>query len=178
MGIRNKMNNWEEDKKWSDKFIPEIKQILGLLFICESPNEEDKKHNTDLIVLNLNNLRFACRIRKHDYFLKYKNDFTIRSGRPNGTKTELSKIIEGWGDYFFYGFSDAIEIKIFHYKIINLKEFRLYFMRELYKKNLKEHNPAWKEYTNVDKSSSFFVFDTSAMPKDVIFSKWTNDIIS
>ncbi|MFH2059687.1 MAG: hypothetical protein ABIJ59_12390 [Pseudomonadota bacterium] len=36
------MNGWKNDKRWSDRFIPEIKSVLAQHLISESPIEEDK----------------------------------------------------------------------------------------------------------------------------------------
>ena len=69
---------WQDDKRWSDRFLPEIKQILGLYLIDEPPIEEDMQRNTDLTVLRLNAVRVACRIRKYEYFLNYGDEITIR----------------------------------------------------------------------------------------------------
>lgn len=160
---------WKIDKKWSDKFLPEIKQIIGEHLITEPPEEEDIEHNTDLIVLGFDSIRVGCRIRKYEYFSKYPNDFTIRSERPkNGKRTELSKIIEGWGDYFFYGFSDQAEIHILYWRIISLNKFRLWFNRELFKN--KGELPGYSK-NNADSSSNFIAFDISKMPNEIIFKQ-------
>ena len=100
---------WQEQKRWSDAYLPEIKQVLGLYLIGEAPREEDEERNTDLIVLRLDAVRIACRVRKHEYALRYPDEFTIRAGLPSGMKTELTKIVEGWGNYFLYGFATADE---------------------------------------------------------------------
>ena len=103
------MRAWQLDKRWADRFLPEIKRILGEHLIGEPPEEEDQEHNTDLMVLKMDAVRVACRVRRNQYIDRYGDEFTIRAGRPNGSKTELTKIVEGWGDYFFYGFSDENE---------------------------------------------------------------------
>ena len=64
---------------------------------------------------------------------QYGSEFTIRAGRPSGAKTELTKIIEGWGDYFFYGFADPTEIYLAQWLIGSLNAFRLWHSRELCK---------------------------------------------
>jgi len=125
------MNDWHTDKRWSDRFLPEIKRILGETFIGEAPAEDDAVRNTDLIVLRLRELRFACRVRKHHYMERYRDEFTIRSGRTSGNKTELAKIAEGWGDYLFYGFCDESEQRLAWWCIIDLNAFRTWFVREL-----------------------------------------------
>jgi hypothetical protein len=152
------MKQWEIDKRWSDKFILEIKKILGERFIGESSKEEDQMRNTDLIVLKLEPLRFACRIRKYAYFEKYPDDITIRTNRPSGAETELAKILSGWGDFFFYGFSNFDETMLHKWKIIDLKKFRLWFSRELVKQ--KGIMPGIKK-TNSDGSSNFIAINCS-----------------
>jgi len=167
--MNNEPLSWESDKKWSDKFLPEIKQIIGEYLVTEPPMEEDAKHNTDLIVLGFNSIRVGCRIRKYKYYPQYPNEFTIRSERPvNGTKTELTKIIEGWGDYFFYGFSDEEERHILYWRIISLNAFRLWFNRKLVEN--KGELPG-KPKENKDSSSNFLAFDVSQMPPGIIFKE-------
>lgn len=169
------MNGWELDKEWSDQFLPEIKKILGLYLIDEPPIEEDQKRNTDLIVLKLDAVRVGCRIRRVEknyrnkegevciinYLKKYGNQFTIRAGRPNGGKTELAKIIEGWGDYFFYGFGqDGVLHK---WSLCRLNVFRLWYNRELY-----NNKKPGQSKDNKDNSSFFIAFDFNDLPEDFI----------
>jgi len=150
---------WQEDKRWSDRFLPQIKRILGDLFIGEAEQEEDAERNTDLIVLKLEPLRFGCRIRRNEYLERYGGEFTIRAGRPSGAKTELTKIIEGWGDYLFYGFSDVEEKLLAKWTIIDLKAFRLWYMRKL-----ASGAQAGVARDNHDSSSSFMAFSLADMP--------------
>lgn len=157
------MDNWTIDKKWSDKFIIEIKRILGEHLISEAPFEEDIHHNTDLMVLKLDAIRIACRIRNNYYLKFYPNDITIRSGRPDGTKTELSKIIDGWGDYFFYGFSDKTETNIEKWTLISLNELRMWLALD--------NTLHGMEHYNKDGSSSFKSFDTTKIPQNIIFKQ-------
>ena len=155
------MIGWEKDKIWSDRFLPEIKGIVGRTLISEPPIEDDQQRNTDLIVLKLDAVRVACRIRKNEYLSRYGNEFTIRAGRPSGIKTELTKVIEGWGDYFFYGFSDTYEKSLAKWFMGDLKKFRIWYMRQL-KKN---HGvPPGKKLQNRDGSSFFFAFNADLIP--------------
>src|SRR5439155_22782776 len=110
---------------------PEIKAHLGVSLIGPAPVEDDQCRNTDLVVLKMDGLRIACRMRRENAYLhrdrsgnyEYRGQFTIRCGRPNGTKTELSKIIEGWGDYFFYGFGGEHGV-LLDWHLLDLKVFR------------------------------------------------------
>lgn len=159
--------------KWSDRFLPEIKQILGLHLIGEPPAEEDQERNTDLIVLKMEAVRIGCRIRKHEYLERYPNEFTIRAGRPSGIKTELSKVLEGWGDFLFYGFCDVQEKKLEHWRLIDFKVFRLWYNRQLYSSDKNIHPGMSKK--NHDKSSWFIAFDVNKMPKNIIFAETMNE---
>lgn len=152
------------DKRWADRFLPQIKRILGEYLIGEAPFQEDAQRNTDLIVLRLDPVRIACRIRRNEY-LSYQDEFTIRSGRPSGQKTELSKVIEGWGDYFFYGFSDAAETSLVRWTLADLRVFRLRFAMSL---QANAGAVPGKEKPNQDGSSVFRVFKWRDFPDNFI----------
>lgn len=158
------MIGWQEDKRWSDRFLYEIKGYIGQTLIGEPPAEEDRERNTDLVVLRLDAVRIACRIRKYDQ-IRYRDEFTIRSGRPSGVKTELTKIIEGWGDYFFYGFSDEVEEQLALWLIGDLKAFRIWYSRQLV---LRDGKPPGVRQNNRDNSSSFHAFRWADIPGFVI----------
>jgi len=154
---------WKADKQWSDRFLPQIKRELGAFLIMEPTVDEDQMRNTDLIVLKMDSVRIACRIRKFSFYeqRQYRNEFTIRSGRPSGNDTELTKIIAGWGDFLFYGFSDADERELVAWRIISLTDFRLWFTRSIVAN--KGAMPG-TEKKNHDGSSSFIAFDTATLP--------------
>ena len=67
----------------------------------------------------------------------------------------LTKIIEGWGDYLFYGFSNEKEDNLIYWKMIDLNKFRLFFNRFLVKN--KGEIPG-KKQQNGDNSSYFYSF--------------------
>lgn len=168
MKLTQPKRNWTNDKDWSDRFLPEIKRILGEHLIGEPPQEEDALRNTDLIVLRMEAVRIGCRVRHHEYLNKYPNEFTIRAKRPSGNKTELSKIIEGWGQYFFYAFANADESQLAAWLLGDLNVFRLWFSRYLAKNagrspGLHQNNP--------DNSSSFRAFSISTLPDDFIVAR-------
>lgn len=121
------MNGFERDKQWSDKFMRTIKQVLGLCLLTEGDFEEDAKENTDLRVLTLKSVRIGCRVRKYHFYEKYPDEFTIRYSRPSGVKTEIDKIMEGWGDLFFYGFSNQDETSLIRWTLADLNVFRKWY---------------------------------------------------
>lgn len=158
------MSSWQDDKRWSDRFLPEIKAILGQILIGEAPERDDQERNTDLIVLRLDAVRIGCRIRKFDQ-IRYADEFTIRAGRPSGAKTELAKVIEGWGDYFFYGFADAKEQSLHRWIVGDLKAFRIWHSRELVRNN--GQAPGFRKQ-NHDGSSSFCAYRWADIPRFVV----------
>lgn len=160
--------NWVKDKRWADRFLPGIKRILGEHLICAAPEEEDQHRNTDLIVLKLDAVRVACRIRTFDYYARYPLGFTIRSSRPSGVETELAKIIRGWGDYLFYGFSDQAERNLAAWFLGDLDEFRLWFTRRL------QAGPPypWEIKPNGDGSSTFHAFNRPALPPTFVVARY------
>ena len=159
---------WQADKRWSDKFLPDVKRTLGEYLIGEAPYEEDRDHNTDLIVLRMDAVRVGCRIRRSEYLSKYADEFTIRTARPNNIKTELAKIIEGWGNYMFYGISDAEETGLACWALIDLSGFRLWYMS--YMATNEGRQPGFTQ-TNRDNSSDFRAFKIKMLPEAAIVAR-------
>lgn len=159
---------WRKDKAWSDRFLPQIKRILGEHLIGEPPVEEDAERNTDLIVLRMDAVRIGCRVRTNQYLTRYGDEFTIRAGRPSGAKTELTKIIEGWGDYFLYGFSDATDADLCQWMLGDMRVFRLWFNRYLVANN---GNIPGVVQNNHDGSSYFIAFSIAALPAEFVVAR-------
>ncbi len=163
---------WKVDKAWSDRFLSEIKGIVGMHLIGEPPIEEDAERNTDLIVLKMDAVRIACRVRKPEYLHKaegqYRDEFTIRSGRPSGVKTEYAKIVEGWGDYLIYCFSDREESRLAAWVLCSLNVFRLWAMQQLMANG---GVPPGKHKPNADGSSSFRAFRIADLPPEFVVAR-------
>jgi hypothetical protein len=123
------MPDYIEDRKYSDKFIPKIKQIVGPLLLNETDFEIDAKEATDLIVLYAKDMRIAARIRRPGFAERYGNQITIRAHRDSGAETELLKIVNGWGDWMFYGHDDN-KGNIFPWYLIDLAAFRAALIRD------------------------------------------------
>ena len=166
MGGGTKVSQWQADKRWSDRFLTQIKGILGVHLIGEPPAEEDAERNTDLMVLRMDAVRIGCRIRKHQYLSRYGNEFTIRAGRPSGVKTELTKIIEGWGDYFFYGFANEDETLLASWALADMRVFRRHYAMMLVKSPVGVVPGIAK--ANGDGSSSFAAFRWADFPPEFI----------
>jgi hypothetical protein len=121
------MKSWEDDHRWSSVFDRQIKMAIGPHVIGNASEEDDKERATDLVLVT-DRVRIACRIRRWDkvQFDKYGGQFTIRSGRASGVKTELAKIKQGWGDLFFYGWGDPRTRRLQSWWLIDLDVFRLW----------------------------------------------------
>jgi len=155
------MIGWQESKQWSDGFLPEIKAILGVHLIGEAPQKEDQEHNTDLIVLTMAPVRVACRVRSAGYS-QYRNEFTLRTHRPSGMKTEMRKILEGWGDYFFYGHQGEDGLTLGAWLLGDLKPFRAWVWESI----CKGRGVPGTAKSNLDGSSEFRVFRVADIPSD------------
>ena len=161
--------DWQIDKNYADKSLTEVKRIIGGALIGAAPIEEDRERNTDLIVLKMEAVRIACRIRRPKFYdsPQYREEFTIRSGRPNGIKTELAKVIEGWGDYFFYGFAGEEALQA--WLLGDLRVFRLWFNQRLRTDKGKCPGTTMR---NHDGSSDFMVFKISELPPEFIVDRF------
>lgn len=122
--------SYQENRSWSDKFVPDIQRILqqctGRAAIL-SHDLQDMQENTDMILMGLDNKRVACRVRRFSYGQRYPYDFTIRSSQPSGSRTELHKLLDGFGDLLFYGFTDASEQTVETGFIGDLRIFRQWY---------------------------------------------------
>jgi hypothetical protein len=158
------MNTWEDDKAWSDRFIPAVGQIIGPRLLVPAPLVLDIREATDLIVLQARDLRIAVRLRRAHYADRYPNQVTIRSSRSSGVKTELAKIYEGWVDWMFYGYAHEISGRVYPWYLINL---RLFIAAIVNNPSLKN---TMKEMTNRD-GTRFVAVMLDAFPQNILIAK-------
>lgn len=149
------MGAYQQDRKWSDAYLPELRRLIGPHLLVPSSLEQDRREAADLVVLKARDVTVACRVRRTAYAEKYAGQFTLRSRRDNGVKTELQKITEGWGDWLFYGFAAGEQIA--PWWLIDLSAFRAQFIREGMKKTKRIH---WGEQQNGD--GTYFCWFTIA----------------
>ena len=160
--METNQTSFDVDFQWGQRFLDEVIQIIAPIILRPAPYEDDAFRNTDLMVLNAaNESRIGVRIRRPDYWPQYADEFTIRSGRHNGTKTELRKILEGWGRYFFYGIADDAEEHLRCYFLGDLNVFRGYFVDHVVRYS---GAVPGVEKSNHDGSSVFRVFKIADMP--------------
>src|SRR5258708_886106 len=116
------------DMEWQRGYLPHVKRLLGEALLREGTAEEDMAEATDFITLRLDAIRIGCRIRRPEYFQRYPNDVTLRAWRDSGATTELAKILEGWGDYLFYGFASVErEGRLRAARVLDLRIFRWWY---------------------------------------------------
>lgn len=154
------------DFDWQRGLIPEIKRVLANYLISEAPADEDMQRNTDLIVLRLDTIRVACRLRRHEYLARYGDEFTIRTSRPSGSETELTKMLSGWGDYIFYGFATPDAAGLAAWLLGDLKVFRVWHHRQLWS----GRRPGATQ-RNGDGSSEFAAYRITDLPDGFVVSR-------
>lgn len=113
-------------KQLNDIHFPQIKRILNrnshhLMAFIEATKQQDCEQGFDAI-FTAQDVKIAIRIRKYEY-LRY-SDFTVRACTTLGNKTEIDKIREGFGDYYFYGWETPSGRKLQQYMIIDLSKVR------------------------------------------------------
>lgn len=155
--------SYQLDRAWSDKFLPAIKHIVGPYLLEPAPFELDARESTDLIVLRARDLRIAARVRRHGYAEKYRFEFTLRAQRDSGQVTELTKIVNGFGDWFFYAHADASEATFALWWLIDLHAFRAHMIRDAYRSE--GNKVKWEKKSNGD-GTHFFAFDIRSFPDD------------
>ena len=155
---------YRSDRRWADRYIPQLKRIVADLLVAPAPEAEDMQRNTDLIVLRAEALRVACRVRRFRYLAEYPHEFTIRSGRPNGVETELAKLLAGYGDYLVYAFAAHDEGSLAAWRVIDLRRFRLWFHLQ----TVERGQMPGTVLRNDDGSSAFRAFDVRQMPANVV----------
>jgi hypothetical protein len=169
------MTEWEQDKQETDPYLPMVKAICAAYILHEAPLEEDRDHNTDLMVLVADGLRIAVRLRRPWYYKepRYQGEFTIRDTRPSGNATEWEKILDGFGDYFFYGFRTEKPPHLWAFGLLDLRVFRTWVIAFFQQ---------WGKYPgrggipNPDGSSTFRAIEWQLVPLDAILTMYPKKI--
>ena len=75
-------------------------------------------------------MRVAVRIRSPGFRSRYPHEFTIRSKVPSGAQTELSKVVNGHGDWMFYGHASEDGTGLDSWWLLDLRAFRAGLIRQ------------------------------------------------
>ena len=162
-------------REWADQFNPLIIELLSELTerdVVISSFHDDVNHCVDFETVPQNKfekvIRFSSRVREFKYFLKYPDEFTVRSVIPSGNDSELRKIYQGTceADFILCLPLQSLTLKIeFHSWLIgDLKVFGNY-MRHMWRKHQKVPG---KEKTNNDGTSDFYAFNLAAVPPEFV----------
>lgn len=162
---------WQRDKRWSDRYLPALKRICGEHLIGEAPEEEDRLRNTDLVVLRMEPVRIACRVRRYGYMDRYGGDFTIRAARPGGARTELAKILAGWGDYLLYAFAAPEGPELEAWVLADLAVFQRWHASETERLGA----PPGEANYNADGSAGFYAYRWNDLPGEFIVASGCRD---
>lgn len=111
---------YQRDRKWSDRFLNEVKQILQenavhIVKVEIADDFADQARATDVVV-TVTGGNVAVRVRRDSTRFR---DLTIRSRRGSGAKTELRKIRDGFGDWYLYGWVNGTN-EITEWILVNL----------------------------------------------------------
>jgi hypothetical protein len=155
------MNDYSFNRRWSDRFIPEIKRLVGSYLLEAAADPYDQIQATDLMMLDARDTRIAARVRRPGFAQRFPHQFTIRSAVPSGAPTELSKIVNGHGDWMFYGHSNAAQTGFDAWWLIDLRAFRAALIRH----RMNGSNILMGDQVNPD-GTRFKWFDMRSFPSE------------
>lgn len=116
-------SEYHKARSWSDRYLDQVRALIGRHLLRISTEEEDTQQATDLVMLETGRQQIGVRLRRPGYAERYPWDFTIRARVPSGAETELDKILGGAADLFFYGHVNE-EGTIHRWFLIDLHVFR------------------------------------------------------
>jgi hypothetical protein len=120
------MNDIDKQIEWYGKrFNSKIARVLNKnthLFssFTKSTPKQDMQEGFDAI-FTLPDIKIPIRIRKKKY-LSFR-DITIRSKLDTGSRTEIDKIRDGCGDYYFYAWETKNRNSFVAYVIFDINKF-------------------------------------------------------
>ena len=125
-GMKHMAAGWEKSKKWADKYVPEIKQVVRqvageIIEVRIADQDKDQHEATDYIV-EISSGDIACRVRDQ-YFWRF-GDFTLRYSRPSGNQTELEKIKKGYARWYLYAWDKRFTGKFTAWVFVDLDKLR------------------------------------------------------
>jgi hypothetical protein len=153
--------SYADNRIWSDRFIPHICEIVGPRMLEPSSISVDQNRVADLIIVNAKpTMTIACRVRRPGYAERFPWDFTLRSKLDSGAKTELDKIIEGFGDWMLYGHAGDYS-RLARWLLIDLRALRAAMISP-------EHNPRSLRHTPNGDGTYFVSYNVRTLPPSVV----------
>jgi hypothetical protein len=157
----------KDNRAWSDRFIPAIKRRVGPILLTESTFNVDTRQATDLVVIKAQGVMIASRMRRYGYADRYPYEFTVRSRLGSGRETELSKMLNGYADWMFYGHANQDETDIGLWMLIDLNVWRGELLRRGYQQN------GWSDLAkqkDCGDGTVFFAFDIRKFPEKMLIA--------
>jgi hypothetical protein len=152
---------YRDDRAWSDRYLPELRRLIGPFLLVPSELKEDREQATDLVTLRGRDLTIACRVRRPGFSASFPDQFTVRVARTNGAKTEYEKFIEGWGDWMFYGHATGRGTEVCPWWLIDLAAWRYHLIV-----NASRRQILWGDRSNSDGQTAFRWFRISSFPRE------------
>lgn len=129
MSLKDGPSPFKRNWKFMLAHMPAVCKVLyalpmGIfLDVNEAEPKQDMEEATDL-VLELSGGTMAVRVRRHRYWNSdYIGDWSIRY-ECHGHKTEIHKLREGFGDWYFYGYSLDDKGEVAQWHLIDLAKVR------------------------------------------------------
>ena len=121
------MNDFKSRFVWQQALIPQVVHLIAPHLIQVSSHEVDCNEAGDLTIIFPRNGTVAVRLRTPDAS-RFTGDFTLRSRTKHNAKSEVSKIIDGKADFFFYGHVDRAD-RIWFWHLLDCQQMRAEFIR-------------------------------------------------
>ena len=131
---------------------------------------DDLRRNSDLRFAYAADVQLGVRIRRNKYLGRYGNEFTIRSQAVYGGATEIDKIKDGYGKYFFYGFANPGETALVRWFIGDFNVFRRWHADRT-AAGLSTHCHEIKN----DDGTRGHAFRLVSLPEHFVVAKWSPD---
>jgi len=111
----NERVSFSDNWGFSERHLPAVRRELAMLpaglFLdfATADAERDKTEATDIVLEVDRRGMMAVRVRARRYWRDHEDDgdWSIRFKSRYGGRTEAHKMIDGWCDWYFIGFSDG-----------------------------------------------------------------------
>lgn len=87
----------------------------------------DLRENSDLNFAYAGDVQLGVRVRTNKYLQRYGNEFTLRSRTTYGMCTEIHKVLDGCGKFFFYGFANPAVTALCRWFVGDFHVFRQWY---------------------------------------------------
>ena len=114
---------WEWANRFFDAIQAAIQSVAGVFVRMEVADMDDDMRRVIDYVVRVEGGDIACRIRRNMYLARFR-DWTIRSVVPSGATTELDKLRDGFGRWYFYAWATPNDRDLADWMLIDLDAVR------------------------------------------------------